>query len=102
MASTTTRTPITALSRKMDDPLGLGGVRMHKRVLAKMVLAGLSATPLAVSAQEKTTDDARPASSNVRGAAYPRVHGDLRVTFRVSAPKAQKVQIQPGGGDNGL
>jgi enterochelin esterase-like enzyme len=38
----------------------------------------------------------------VPGAAYPRVHADLRVTFRVSAPNARKVQLQPGGGDNGL
>jgi enterochelin esterase-like enzyme len=47
-------------------------------------------------------DDSKPASSNVPGAAWPRVHADLRVTFRVSAPNARKVQLQPGGGDNGL
>ena len=47
-------------------------------------------------------DDSRPASSNVRGAEYPRVHRDLRVTFRLKAPEARKVQVQPGGGDNGL
>jgi enterochelin esterase-like enzyme len=33
----------------------------------------------------------------VPGAAYPRVHPDLRVTFRVNAPTAQKVQVKPGG-----
>jgi hypothetical protein len=38
----------------------------------------------------------------VPGADYPRVHADLRVTFHVSAPHAQKVQLQPGGGGNGL
>jgi enterochelin esterase-like enzyme len=43
-----------------------------------------------------------PASSNVRGAAYPRVHPDRRVTFRVEAPTAQAVQVQPGGDRNGL
>lgn len=47
-------------------------------------------------------DDSRPASSNVRGAEYPRVHPDARVTFRLKAPAAQKVQLQPGGADNGL
>jgi enterochelin esterase-like enzyme len=47
-------------------------------------------------------DEGQPASSNVRGAQYPRVHPDLRVTFRVTAPGAQKVQLQPGGGENGL
>src|SRR3954454_21741113 len=47
-------------------------------------------------------DDAVPAPSNVRGAPYPRIHPDLRVTFRVTAPTAQKVQLQPGAADNGL
>jgi enterochelin esterase-like enzyme len=50
----------------------------------------------------QTSDDSLPAASNVRGAGYPRVHSDLRVTFRIKAPSAQKVQIQPGGDDNGL
>ena len=50
----------------------------------------------------QSPDDSMPASSNVPGAAWPRVHADLRVTFRVSAPNAQKVQLQPGGNDNGL
>jgi enterochelin esterase-like enzyme len=35
-------------------------------------------------------------------AQYPRVHTDGRVTFRLTAPAAQKVQVQPGGNDNGL
>jgi len=45
-----------------------------------------------------------PASSNVRGAEYPRVSPDGRVTFQLSAPTAQKVQVQPGdaSGGNGL
>ncbi len=43
-------------------------------------------------------DDSRPATSNVRGAEYPRVHGDGRVTFRIAAPTATKVQVQPGAG----
>jgi enterochelin esterase-like enzyme len=44
----------------------------------------------------------RPAASNLPGAEYPRIHADLRVTFRVSAPDARKVQVVPGGSDNGL
>jgi enterochelin esterase-like enzyme len=47
-------------------------------------------------------DDSQPASSNVMNAQYPRISPDLRVTFRLSAPGAQKVQLQPGGNDNGL
>ena len=42
------------------------------------------------------------ASSNVRGAEYPRVDADGRVTFRIKAPDARKVRLQPGGADNGL
>ncbi len=47
-------------------------------------------------------DDSRPAPSNVPGAEYPRVHSDLRVTFRVRAPGVHKVEVIPGGNDNGL
>jgi len=42
-------------------------------------------------------DNSRPAGSNVPGAQYPRIHPDLRITFRVNAPAAQKVQVKPGG-----
>jgi enterochelin esterase-like enzyme len=47
-------------------------------------------------------DDAKAASTNVPRAEYPRVHADGRVSFRLSAPDAKTVQLQPGGGDNGL
>jgi enterochelin esterase-like enzyme len=46
--------------------------------------------------------DSVPASSNMPGASYPRIHSDLRVTFRVTAPTAQKVQLMTGSDDNGL
>jgi enterochelin esterase-like enzyme len=45
----------------------------------------------------QSPDDSTPAASNVPGSAYPRIHPDLRITFRVSAPNAQKVQLKPGG-----
>jgi enterochelin esterase-like enzyme len=44
----------------------------------------------------QTSDDSKPAASNVPGAQYPRVHSDGRVTFQVKAPTAQKVQMEPG------
>lgn len=50
----------------------------------------------------QAADEAKPPASNLPGAEYPRVHSDLRVTFRVTAPGAQKVQVVPGGNDNGL
>jgi len=43
-----------------------------------------------------------PASSNVRGAAYPQIHADRRVTFQLKAPTARTVELMPGGGANGL
>ena len=45
---------------------------------------------------------AQPATSNVRGAEYPQVLSDGRASFRFKAPTAAKVQLQPGGDDNGL
>jgi enterochelin esterase-like enzyme len=47
-------------------------------------------------------DEPRPATSNLPGVEYPLIHSDLRVTFRLGAPGAQKVQLVPGGNDNGL
>ena len=50
-------------------------------------------------------DDSRPAPTNVRGADYPRVHSDSRVTFRLEAPEARRVQLQPNSAaeaENGL
>jgi enterochelin esterase family protein len=57
---------------------------------------------LAASMAQAAADDSRPATSNVPNAQYPRVHPDNRLTFRLTAPNAQKVQLQPGGADNGL
>jgi hypothetical protein len=34
------------------------------------------------------------AASNVPGAEYPRVHSDLRVTFRLRAPESRSVAVQ--------
>jgi enterochelin esterase-like enzyme len=67
-----------------------------------MIRVGLLALVLAVFGAQAPADDSRPASSNVLNAQYPRVHSDSRVTFRLPAPGAQRVQLQPGGSDNGL
>ena len=42
-------------------------------------------------------EDSQPAASNVRGAEYPRVHPDLRVTFRLKAADAKVVKLHPAG-----
>jgi Carbohydrate-binding module 48 (Isoamylase N-terminal domain) len=62
----------------------------------------IMALAAAISMAQAPADDAKPATSNVLNAQYPRVHADGRVTFRITAPSAQKVQLQPGGADNGL
>jgi enterochelin esterase-like enzyme len=69
-----------------------------RRILVFFALATLAA----VLAYGQAADGSRPASTNIPGAEYPRIHPDLRVTFRISAPSAQKVQLMPGGDDNGL
>lgn len=63
------------------------------RILGGFLAAALSLLGL---------QEGQPASSNVPSSQYPRVHSDRRVTFRVEAPEARKVEIQPGGNDNGL
>jgi enterochelin esterase-like enzyme len=45
----------------------------------------------------QATDDCKPSPLNIPGAPYPCVHADRRVTFRVAAPDAQKVQVRLGG-----
>lgn len=42
-------------------------------------------------------DDSKPAASNVLNAQYPRVYPDGRVAFRLAAPSARKVELQPNG-----
>jgi len=52
----------------------------------------LAAAP--AQAEDSKPADTIPAPSNIRGAAYPRIHSDLRVTFRMKAPDAQKVDFK--------
>ena len=42
-------------------------------------------------------DEGTPASSNVMGSQYPRINSELKATFRLKAPDAQKVQVTVGG-----
>jgi enterochelin esterase-like enzyme len=61
-----------------------------------MWLAGLLSLLLAAAPQQAESSkpaDTIPAPSNIRGQEYPRIHADLRVTFRIKAPDAQKVDF---------
>ncbi len=70
---------------------------MNRTVLILVLTIGVCGL-----AGAQAAGDSQPASTNLPGAEYPRIHSDLRVTFRVNAPTAQKVQVMPGGNDNGL
>jgi enterochelin esterase-like enzyme len=48
---------------------------------------------LLVASQDSKPPEGKPASTNIRGAEYPRILDDLRVTFRIKAPDAQKVEF---------
>jgi enterochelin esterase-like enzyme len=57
----------------------------------------------ACSTAVSQAQDAKPASSNVPRAEYPKLDGEGRVSFRLKAPAAMKVQLQGGVGlDTGL
>lgn len=59
-------------------------------LLALMMVSGLA------SAQD-AEDQSVPASTNIPGQPYPRVHPDGRATFRIRAPEAQSVFLDMGG-----
>ena len=44
-------------------------------------------------AQDPKPAEGVPAPTNIRGAEYPRIHDDLRVSFRIKAPDVQKVEF---------
>jgi enterochelin esterase-like enzyme len=60
-------------------------------------------SPRETKAPNATEEDSKPASTNVNNSAFPRIHSDLRVTFQIKAPDAQKVQVFTnfGLGDGG-
>jgi enterochelin esterase-like enzyme len=48
---------------------------------------------LLAAPQDTKPPEGTPASTNIRGAEYPRILDDLRVVFRIKAPDAQKVEF---------
>lgn len=57
---------------------------------------------IACAGSAQIMDRSGPAPSNVRGKEYPKIHSDLRVTFRVNAPAAQKAAVAGRGSDGGM
>lgn len=69
---------------------------MQRGILTGIVL-GMLALGGAMS-RAQAPAGSKPAATNVPNAEYPSVSPDGRVTFRVKAPDAQKVEIQPLNG----
>ena len=64
---------------------------MNSMWFAGLLTLLLAAVP--ARAEGSKPADPRPAPSNIRGKEYPRIHADLRVTFRVKAPDAKKIEF---------
>ena len=62
---------------------------MNRMWFAVLLTFLLAAPP--GQAQDSKPADTVPAPTNIGGQQYPRIHPDLRVTFRIKAPDAQKV-----------
>jgi ribulose-5-phosphate 4-epimerase/fuculose-1-phosphate aldolase len=65
---------------------------MRTAIALAIVLPILSGLP-AWAQIDVPGDDSQPAASNIAGQPYPRIHADLRATFRLKAPEAQKVRV---------
>ncbi|MGO9114358.1 MAG: alpha/beta hydrolase-fold protein [Thermoguttaceae bacterium] len=68
---------------------------MKKTRLLILALTPVLAVQLgfAQAPQSQSGDDAKPATSNIPGQQYPRIHSDLRVDFRLRAPDAKQVRL---------
>jgi enterochelin esterase family protein len=63
----------------------------------KTTLLALALTTILIpglcSGQASSNEESQPASSNVSGQQYPRIDAELRCTFQLKAPDAQKVRL---------
>ena len=89
--------------REMHMQLRAIGTRTVPRLLIVLgALLAVVAVPNMAWAQNAA--DCPPAPTNMPYAGYPRVCSDYRVMFKLEAPQARKVQLQPnpGGNPNGM
>lgn len=66
-----------------------------------VVIPLLFVAVFAISQALPPDSDGQPAASNVLGQKYPWINPDSSVTFRVDAPNAQEVKVQPKDGEFG-
>ena len=76
--------------KKLMGVLFVGTVVVFNAQLVVAQTADGFTTPSDVNS---TGDNSHPASTNVGNASYPRIDSDCRVTFRLTAPNADKVQV---------
>jgi enterochelin esterase-like enzyme len=71
---------------------------MNKTLLfILLIIMSVSGICFAQANQTATVEDFKPASSNQPGKQYPQVNSEGRVRARITAPQAQKVQLDIGG-----
>jgi enterochelin esterase-like enzyme len=64
-----------------------------------IVVTALASVAIGTRAQaEPATPESAPASTNVRGAASPRIHANRSITFTLQAPEARQVLLEGGDG----
>ncbi len=66
-------------------------------VNSTLLCFALLTAPCGLAQESQPGDAGQPASSNIPGQQYPRIHSDLRATFWIKAPGAQKVELDLGG-----
>ena len=76
--------------KKLMGVLFVGTVVVSNAQLVVAQTADGITTPPDVNS---TGDNSHPASTTVGNASYPRIDSDCRVTFRLMAPNADKVQV---------
>jgi 1,4-alpha-glucan branching enzyme len=64
---------------------------MNKKI--KILVLLIVMTCVCLAQNNDLYENSKPASTNIPGAEFPRVDGQLRAIFRVAAPDAQKVQL---------
>ena len=64
-----------------------------KKKLAFIIIVLLTVNLICSGQTAEYPPDSKPAPTNIPGAEFPRIDSQSRVTFRIKAPDAQKVQI---------
>lgn len=67
---------------------------MNKKIF---VFGGLMIAGMLGFAQQQVVEDFKPSSANQEGKQFPQVNSEGRVRTQISAPEAQKVQLDIGG-----